>query len=65
MDTTNDNLRKRLNVESPAFTPGFGDATNQLAKVPIISPKAVGAAVFTPKALTAGTFYLEAAFVRN
>lgn len=64
-DTTNDNLRKRLNVDSPAFTPGFGDTANGQAKVPTISPKAVSAAAFTPKALSAGSHVFDAAFVRD
>ncbi|KAF2816107.1 PAB-dependent poly(A)-specific ribonuclease subunit PAN3 [Mytilinidion resinicola] len=49
----NENIKKRFNADSPAFTPlqpTTNGATTPAARSAAISPKAAGAAIFTPKA---------------
>ncbi|KAF2104553.1 PAB-dependent poly(A)-specific ribonuclease subunit pan3 [Rhizodiscina lignyota] len=61
-NNNNDSLRKRLNVDSPSFTPlqpsanGLNSGSSSRIGSAAISPKAASAAIFTPKSTKTANF---------
>lgn len=53
---TDDSAKKRLNVDSPSFTPSSLAVNGQASKPSGLSPKAANAAPFKPKGISSGTF---------